>query len=264
MKKNIIFIMDVDLQGSTHKSLAHRYSDSRRAPYKYSISSWKKWASKNNAEVFILNDVLMPNKDMGICWQRYYLFDILEANKIEYNQIAMVDADTIIHPDTPNFFKQTDNKFTGVFCDASYDWIIRSVENYSKYAFKGFMPDIFKYIDCGFMIVNKKHKEFFTKITNFYHQNNELLREIETKLHGGTDQTPVNILIHKEKIDLKLLPYEYNMVDMNRKEILQENLVYTKIGYIYQFNCIPNNKDNQATYYWMKKTYEHLYGKLND
>ena len=84
-----------------------------------------------------------------------------------------------------------------------------------------------------------------------------MLREIETKLQGGVDQTPVNILIHKENIDLKLLPYEYNMVDMRRKEILQENMVFTKIGYIYQFN-------DQATYYWMKKTYEYLYGELND
>ena len=46
---------------------------------------------------------------------------------------------------------------------------------------------------------------------------------------------------------------------MPRKEILTEDLLFTKIGYIYQYNCIPNNKDNQATYYWMKKTYEHLY-----
>ena len=49
------------------------------------------------------------------------------------------------------------------------------------------------------------------------------------------------------------------MVDMNRKEILNEDLLFTKIGWVYQFNCIPNNKDNQATYYWMKKTYEELY-----
>ena len=49
------------------------------------------------------------------------------------------------------------------------------------------------------------------------------------------------------------------MIDLPRKEILTEDLIFTKIGYIYQYNCIPNNKDNQATYYWMKKTYERLY-----
>lgn len=251
--------MDVDLQGSTHKSLAHRYSSSRRAPYKYSISSWKKWASKNNSEVFILNDALMPNKDMGICWQRYYLFDILEANNIEYNQVLMVDADTIVHPECPNFFTMTEKNFTGVSCDASYDWVCRSLENYSKYAFNGFMSKFYNYIDCGFMVVNKQHKDFFNKIVSFYHQNSKILKDIETTFHVGTDQTPVNILIEKENIKLKLLPYEFNMVDMNRKELLGEDLLFTKVGWIYQFNCIPNNKDNQATYYWMKKTYKKLY-----
>lgn len=259
MKKNIIFMMDVDLKGSTHESLKHRYSDSRRAPYKFSINSWKKWAAKNNAELFILNEALMPNKDMGICWQRYYLFDILEANNIDYNQIAMVDADTIIHPNCPDFFKLTDNKFTGVHCDASYDWVIRSLENYSKYAFNGYISKFYNYIDCGFMVVNQKHKPFFKTITDFYHNNSNILKEIETKLHVGTDQTPVNILVEKENIELKLLPYEFNMVDMVRKELLNENLTFSDVGWIYQFNCIPNNKDNKATYYWMEKTYKHLY-----
>ena len=27
---------------------------------------------------------------------------------------------------------------------------------------------------------------------------------------------------------------------------------------------IPNNKDNQLTNHFMKKTYEHFYGELND
>jgi len=257
--KNIIFIMDVDLQGSSDPSLAHRYSDSRRAPYKYSINSWKHWADKHNAEVFILKDALLPNKEMGICWQRYYLFDILEANNIEYDQILMVDADTIVHPECPNFFEMSEHKFTGVHCDASYDWVIRSLENYSKYAFDGFISKFYNYIDCGFMIVNKQHKDFFNKIVSFYHENSERLKQIETTLHVGTDQTPVNILLEKENVDVKLIPYEFNMVDMNRKEILTQDLLFTKCGWIYQFNCIPNNKDNQATLYWMKRTYEALY-----
>ena len=34
----------------------------------------------------------MPHEQMGICWQRYYLFDILEANEINYNQILSVNS----------------------------------------------------------------------------------------------------------------------------------------------------------------------------
>ena len=75
----------------------------------------------------------------------------------------------------------------------------------------------------------------------------------------GTDQPVLNFMCQIENIDMKFLPYEYNMVDMTRKEILTDDLLFTKIGWIYQFNCLPNNTDNQATYYWMKKTYEYLY-----
>jgi hypothetical protein len=60
------------------------------------------------------------------------------------------------------------------------------------------------------------------------------------------------------------LPYEFNMNDMNRKEILTEDLLFTKIGWIYQFNCIPNNQENKITNHFMEKTYKHFYGELND
>jgi len=63
-KKNIVFMLDIDIQGDG------RYSSTRRLPYKYSIESWKAWCNKNNCELFVLNDLLLSNKDMGICWPR--------------------------------------------------------------------------------------------------------------------------------------------------------------------------------------------------
>jgi hypothetical protein len=253
MKKNIIFIVDIDLKGDG------RWSSTRRLPYQYSIKSWSAWCKKNNCELFILNDLLMSHEDMGICWQRYYLFDILDANDIEYDQICMVDADTIVHPDCPNFFEMTDNRFCGVHNEGSYDWVLRSIENYSKHFFKGHITPFWKYIDCGFMVVNKNYKPFFEKIVNFYHTNSENLQQSEKTWHGGTDQTPVNFLIDEYNIDLKLLPYEFNMIDLTRKELLTDDLLFTKCGWIYQYNGIPNNKEDQLTYYWMEKTYKKLY-----
>ena len=196
---------------------------------------------------------------MAICWQRYYLFDILEANEIEYDQILMVDADTIVHPDCPNFFDMTDRKMCGVHNEGSYDWIIRSIENYGKYFFNGHVMDFWKYIDCGFVVVNEIHRDFFKQVTDFYNENAELLRQVEREWHAGTDQTPVNILIHDRNIDFKWLPYEFNMCDMFRKELLTDDLLFTKWGWIYQYNSIPNNTEDKLTYLWMKKTYEHLY-----
>lgn len=251
-KKNIVFIVDIDLNGHG------RWASTRRLPYQYSIKSWTHWCKKNNAELFILSECLVNHKDMGICWQRYYLFDILEANNINYDQILMVDADTIVHPDCPNVFELSDRKLVGVHNDGSYDWVIRSLENYSAYAFNGFQSKFWNYIDCGFIIVNEIHKPFFKTITDFYWQNKDMLKQVES-MHVGTDQTPFNILVEREKIDLKLLPYEYNMIDLTRKEILTDDLLFTKIGWMYQFNSIPNNTNDTLTLYWMQKTYNYLY-----
>ena len=247
-------MMDIDLAGEG------RYASSRRLPYKYSIKSWEKWCEKNNCELFVLTDLLLPKEQMAICWQRYYLFDILEANDIKYDQILMVDADTIVHPNCPNFFEMTDRKMCGVHNEGSYDWIIRSIENYGKYFFNGHVMDFWKYIDCGFVIVNDTHRDFFKQVTDFYNENAEMLRQVEKEWHAGTDQTPVNILIHDRDIDFKWLPYEFNMCDMFRKELLTDDLLFTKWGWIYQYNSIPNNTEDKLTYLWMKKTYEHLYG----
>lgn len=252
MKKNIIFIVDIDLKGEG------RWASTRRAPYEYSIKSWKHWAENHNAELFILSDLLLDHNEMGICWQRYYLFDILESNGIDYDQVLMVDADTIVHPNCPNLFELSDRKFTGIHNDGSYDWVLRSMENYSHYLFNGYMSKWWNYIDCGFMIVNEVHKPFFKYITDFYWDNKNLLKQVES-LHVGTDQTPINILIETQGIDLKLLPYEFNMIDLARKELLQDNLPFTKFGHVFQFNGIPNNIQDSLTMYWMKKTYEHLY-----
>ena len=70
------------------------------------------------------------------------------------------------------------------------------------------------------------------------------------------------MLVHRNNIDLKLLPYEFNMNDMNRKEILSDDMLFTKCGWIYQYNAIPNNEENKLTNYFMEKTYKHFYGEL--
>ena len=82
--KNVVFIPNIDLGNGRNKS------------YHYSIKSWKNWSDKNNCEILVWEDLLLPVEEMKVTWQRYYLFDILESNDINYNQILMVDADTFI------------------------------------------------------------------------------------------------------------------------------------------------------------------------
>jgi lipopolysaccharide biosynthesis glycosyltransferase len=193
---------------------------------------------------------------MKLTWQRYYLFDILESNDIDYNQILMVDSDTIVHPNSPNFFELSENKYCGVVNPLS-DWILRSIEVYSKAIFKeDKMVPYYNYMNGGFQIVNKEHKDFFKIMTDFYHSNKPELLELQNNYHLGSDQTPLNFLLDINKISCKLLSYKFNMQELVRTEALSDDMIHTKMGWVYHFNTWP--KPNPR--YWLEKTYRYLNG----
>jgi len=255
--KNIVFIPNINLGNGRNNS------------YHYSVKSWEHWCDKNDCELLVWEDLLYPVEYMKITWQRYYLFDILESNDIDYNQILMVDADTIVHPDCPNFFEESENKYCGVKVDGCYEWVIRSIRGFGDELFDGMRIKPWNYINGGFQIVNKSHKSFFESMKKYYSENTEQIINTIDKLKCGTDQTIVNYMLHKEEVDVKLLPSCYNLQDMFRKTllhipsihgktILQDNLEYLwDSGWVYHFNSIPKNP-NDANY-WIERVYRELY-----
>jgi len=254
MSKNVVFVLAVTVPEYPWRS----------KPYDYGIASWKKWCEKNDCELFVLDKLIHPNEHMKVNWQRYYAFDLLDQEGIDYNQILVVDVDSIIHPDTPNFFDMSDGKFCATHCDGSYDWTLRSMENYSKYLFNNKMFPFWKYINAGFQIINKTHRPLYKSMIEFYNNNREAIIEMQNTFHTGTDQPVLNFILNLSDFETKLFPYQYSMVDMFRKEILDEQMTFVKCGWIYQFNAIPDNSNADKTLYWMKKTYEYFYGELND
>ena len=266
--KNLIFMQNININrketGMGH--LHGRGWTEKNTPYRYSISSWKKWAENNNCDVLLMEDLLTSTEQMGICWQRYYIFDMLENNGVleNYNQFLIVDADTIVHPDCPNFFELTEGKYTGVNVEGSMDWVGRSMEQFSKLVFKDSMVSCTLFSNGEVQIFNKSHRKFLKQVIDYYFDNKDSLQHVTNTYGIGTDQTPMNFLLRMHDIDVKLLPYEFNMQDMFRKEILDEQLTFTKLGWIYHYCAIPNNHNQEQTLYWMRKTYEHFYGELSD
>ena len=231
----------------------------RNRPYQFSVDSWKKWCEKNNAQLVVLTERIYPEHYMNANWHKLFIFKLLEDSDISYDQVLIADADTIIHPDSPNPFDLTEHKFSVVSSYGSYDWVCRSIENYKKHLFPDVDVPLWKYFNSGIIICNKKHKDFYDKIIDFYLQRRAEVVSLQDTYGVGTDQPILNFFVQQENIDLKLLPYEWNMQDMSRTEILNERLTFTKIGWIYHFNGIPNNQNSDLSYQWMKKTYEYLY-----
>lgn len=253
MKKNIIFIPAIDAGRGRHHA------------YKYSIQSWKNWADKNNAEVLVWDTPLYTWEEMTIPWQRYHLFKILDHNEIEFDQVLMVDSDTIVHPDTPNFFEMTERKYTGVLDLGCWEWTGRSLRHY-KDMFDGYKLDRGLYFNGGFQIVNESHREFFDFVLDYYSKNQNTLVE-KQKAGLGTDQTVINYLIQTQGIDLKMLPTTFNLHHMVSKNLLNfgqswwgdtmDNLY--EQAWVYHFNAIPKNQLKRDSSYFIKRAYEELW-----
>ena len=252
--KNVVFIPNIDL------------GNDRSKPYEYSIKSWRKFCDKYDCELLVLDELLFPIEHMKITWQRFYLFDLLEANNIDYDQILMVDADTIVHPDCPNFFEMTNHEYSAVVNNGSFEWVRHSVDSFSKELFNGEVPfNIWEYINCGFQIVNKP---FFEYVTKFYDENQDRIRDSIEKIQAGTDQTIINFLLRQQNIEINYLPIAYNLQDLFTKQLLYFNeqcwwpdeLIFDNCGYVFHFNAIPQNDMNRDAAYWIERSYKEFYG----
>ena len=253
---NIVFLPTIDL------------GNNRNSSYKYSVDSWKNWCDKNNCELLVWDELILPIEEMKITWQRYYLFDILNSNEINYNQILMVDADTIVHPDCPNFFELSDMKYCGVMNNGDYEWVNRSIKGFGELLFDNKTIHPSTYINGGFQIVNKKHEKFFDKMKSYYEKNSDNIKESIKVLETATDQTILNFMLKINNIDVKVLPDCFNLQDLARKNLLyiHESCFWGDVldnlyssGWVYHFNGIPGNDMDRDASYWMKRVYEELY-----
>lgn len=248
--KNVVFIT----------SIPNPTKPERSAVYDLSIDSWRRWCSERGHELFVLDTPLTDLDYMSPIFYRHYCFDLLD--EVPYNQICTVDADTIIHPDCPDFFLLTSNRFSAVHNDGDYDWCIRSIENY-QFEFGDVFAkpfDIWKYINSGFMVTSIKYKPIHDSLLAFYWQNADKVRSTQKKYGTGTDQPLINLFLNQMNIDLNLLPYQFNMQDLGRKNVL-DNFQFSKLPGIYHFNAVPGGPErvNQL----MRQTYDYFYRRTS-
>jgi hypothetical protein len=253
--KNIVFIPNVDL------------GNNRSTPYHYSVKSWKKWCDINNCELIEWKDPIMDSTQFPIIMQREWVFDIIEHNNIDYDQVLIVDADTIVHPDCPNFFNETQNEYAAVLNNGCYEWVTRSIRDWGSSLFPT-QPLVkpYDYFNTGFVIMNKKHKPFIEKIKELYLTRGEEIKIYRDKIKASTGQTIVNFMLQKHNIKTVKLSEAYNLQDLHKKSLLHfpghswfsDELHFLEAGWVYHFNAIPQNE--RHVNYWMERTYKYLYG----
>ena len=252
--KNIVFIPNINL------------GNNRSTPYHYSVKSWKKWCDKNKCELIEWKDPIMDSDMFPIIMQREWVFDIIEYNDIDYDQVLMVDADTIVHPNCPNFFKETNHNYSAVVNNGCYEWVTRSIREWGKAMFPNEpLVKSYNYFNTGFVIANKKHKPFFNEIKELYLNRGDEIKHYRDTIKASTGQTMVNFMLQKNNIEVTKLSEGYNLQDLFKKNLLHipnhswfsDDLHFLDAGWVYHFNAIPQNDRHVS--YWMERTYKYLY-----
>ncbi len=252
---NIVFIPNINL------------GNNRSTPYHYSIKSWQKWSEQyDDVKVIEWTDPIMDPNEFKITLQRYWVHDILKHNDVEYNQVLIADADTIIHPNCPNFFNKTNGEFGVVLNNGCYEWVTRSIGEWGKHMFPN-QPKVkpWEYFNGGFQITSKKHIPFYNHVKDYYTTNIYQINQLGEQIKAGTDQTIINYLTNKLDIKKTYLPECYNLQDLFKKNLLHipnyswfpDTLRFLEAGWIYHFNAIPQNDRHVS--YWMERTYKELY-----
>jgi len=233
MKKNILFFTALKANDPN----MHSYQE-------WSLKTWKWYAQKHDMELFILNEPLYDTEWMRPTWQRWYVYDLLEANGIEYNQVALIDIDTMVRWDCPDIFELAGDSYAGVIDDFSLEWTNNSIWGYQK-----FFPEVVlewtNYINNGMLVLPTNGKEFCDKVKKFYMDNVDELRQMQHHtLKKGTDQTPINVLAREFFGDsINYLPKKFNMTHLHATHALIDN-IYIKCGYIWHFNGLPREHRN--------------------
>jgi hypothetical protein len=256
MKQNVIYWI-----GIKNNNLSSKYGNFEY--FEYSKNTWKYWCKKNNCLFVEFNEPVEPNLfKFRVNWQKIiFIFDELERKKINYDQICLVDSSCMIKWDAPNFFHLTNKKFTAWRDTDNMKWIYDSIKGYRSF-YNDFKLDQTKYINSGFMVFNKKHKELINGFKNHYIKNVDKLVELQDKIvKKGTEQTPLNYWLQINNVEVKTdLPMGFKLTHMHRKSLFgynwqlnEDNTPYfIKYGYNWIFNGIPKNQRPQV----MKQTWD--------
>jgi len=226
-----------------------------------SHKAWEFWCDKNDCELVVYDTPSIEDTfKFRVTVQRWFdIFNFLEDRKINYNQIAMIDASSIPKWDCPNFFDLTDRKFTAGIENDNLKWIYESITGY-KSIFDDYDLNINKYFCSSFVIFNKSHKPIFKKFKDKYMSELDGFLELQTSVRRGTCQTPLNYIVQMSEIDVNYLPIPYRLSHLPRKDLLSYNWqlnedrtpFFIKYGYVWFFSGFDKRTRNDL----MKQTWD--------
>ncbi len=227
--------------------------------FEYCFNTWNFWAEKNNVVLFVLKKPLKKARNLAPHLQKYFAFEALMKNNIDFDQVAIVDADTMIRWDCPNFFKISPDSFRVVLDDELPKWVNTSLATY-RFLFPQTTVNWWEYFNSGIMVFNKNHNDLLSEFLAFVNSKEKELSDIHGNpdLKAGFDQTLFNYFAKENQIKTVYLPKIFNFYHLPKKKMIEKK-EFIDCAYIWHFNGIKHTerkKYMRETWDLVKKNYQ--------
>lgn len=253
MNKNCIVM--VAIQDEASKYDHQKY-------FEASKQCWQMYCKKNNIDFIVITKKL-PNVKYCV-WHKEFVFDYIGD---KYEKIALVDFDTLVKWDAPNFFDLYTDEFCGVIDNESLFWMENSIRSFKSNFEEISKVDISlsEYINGGVLFFTKEHKSFFEKLKKFYFDNKERFDNWNIP-NTGKEQTILNLYLKKENVKKKYLDFRFNTMRLIKNDWLHYNWqlnedkrpFFIKYSYIWHFTgCSIEERTQLMTQIWLQT--KHLY-----
>jgi hypothetical protein len=182
--------------------------------------AWKSWCDKYGHTFLTIDDPVAPMDQIKPQIQKMWTLDILDANGIEYDQVAQVDYDTYPTDVCPDFFELTNNNFSAVL-DGGFLPVLNRISRVTKEIwFPEVTVSIDDFFNTGFIIFNKKHKEELDLVKDFFvGEHSDIKERLKFALD---DQIVLNYAVKQSNKPVTYLPRSFNMVSPENERFFWE------------------------------------------
>jgi hypothetical protein len=179
---------------------------------RYSQLAWRWWCRQHGIE-FVVFDAAPGGvgfSHMPPTFQRWLIPGLLTGqSNNEDTVVAVIDADTMIRWDAPNFLKYAVG-FTAVGA-GDQDWVRRSMDAF-QHLFPGVSLQPQEYFNAGVVVLGVRQCRVLAAFLDHAVSHWTQLEAVMLAGNFGTDQTPLNFMLRHQKEPVHFLPAQFNLL----------------------------------------------------
>jgi hypothetical protein len=176
---------------------------------RFSRATWQWWCDRHGIEFLVLDRPLggSAHSLMPPTFQRWLAPEPIIRERGEDTVVAIVDADTMVRWDTPDFLEDA-RGFSAVRAIHAR-WIFHSIGAFQP-LFPGVSLPWWQYFNAGLVVVGAAQLRILHAFLSLASSRWPELEAVMRSADVGTDQTPLNFIVKREGEQLRMLPPPFN------------------------------------------------------